>query len=129
MSSSSSPPSTGASNAPVSLQGPSSSSNTRKRKAPRRRGGDEPLAQLVDLTEIKKRRKTTTRQRYNKAYARRCVNSAKEIIEWLVTVEKTGNLLQGVTEGPNHEYWWFDWQKKTLSAIMYVTFAILKDAN
>ena len=64
----------------------------KKRRAPRRRGGDEAVEQLVDLTEIRKRRKVTTDRRYNKKYAENNIRYAKQVVQWLVVVAKTSNL-------------------------------------
>ena len=83
----------------------------KKRKAPRRRGGDEAVAQLVDLTEISKRRRVTTDRRYNKKYAENNIRYVKEVIKWLVLVGKTSNLKSGLIVQPHHDGWWFDWQK------------------
>jgi len=77
----------------------------------RRRGGDEPLAQLVDLTETSKRRKVTTQNRYNKEYAANNLRYAKQVVEWLVLVGKISNLKSGLSIQPHHNGWWFDWQK------------------
>ena len=88
--------------------------SAKKRKAPRRRGGDEAVAQLVDLTEISRRRRVTTDTRYNQKYAENNITYAKEVIEWLVLVYlvgKTSNLKSGLNIQPHHDGWWFDWQK------------------
>ena len=89
-----------------------------KRKAPRRRGGDEAVAQLVDLTEISKRRRVTTETRYNKKYAENNIRYAKEVIKWLVLVGKTSNLKSGLIIQPHHDGWWFDWQKMMCAIIV-----------
>ena len=85
----------------------------KKRKAPRRRGGDEAVAQLVDLTEISKRRRVTTDRKCNKKYeyAENNIRYAKEVIKMLVLVGKTSNLKSGLVIQPHHYSWWFDWQK------------------
>ena len=69
----------------------------KKRKAPRRRGGDEPLAQLVDITEISKRRKVTTQNRYNKEYAANNLRYDKQVVGWLVLVGRISNLKSGLS--------------------------------
>lgn len=51
-------------NADLASSGSSSRITGKKRKAPCRRGGDEAVEQLVDLTEIRKRRKVTTDRLY-----------------------------------------------------------------
>ena len=43
----------------------------------------KPLAQLVDLTVVKKRRRKATRQRCNPACARLCIHSARESLNGL----------------------------------------------
>ena len=73
-------------------QDPHHESTGKKRKAPCRRGGDEAVEQLVDLTEIRKRRKVTTDRRYNKKYAENNIRYAKQVVQWLVVVAKTSNL-------------------------------------
>ena len=95
----------------ASSESSSRSITGRKRKAPRRRGGDEPLEQLVDLTEIRKRRKVTTQNRYNKNYAANNLRYAKQVVQWLVLVGRISNLKSGLTIQPHHDGWWFDWQK------------------
>ena len=95
----------------ASSESPSRSITRKKRRAPRRRGGDEPLAQLVDLTEISKRRKVTTQNRYNKEYAANNLRYAKQVVEWLFLVGKISNLKWGLSIQPHHDGWWFDWQK------------------
>ena len=82
-----------------------------KGKAPRRRGGDEAVAQLVDLTEISKHQRVTTDTRYNQKYAENNIRYAKEVIKRLVLVGKTSNLKSGLVIQPHHYSWWFDWQK------------------
>ena len=95
----------------ASSESSSRSIASKKRRAPRRRGGDEPLEQLVDLTEIRKRRKVTTQNRYNKNYAANNLRYAKQVVQWLVLVGKISNLKSGITIQPHHDGWWFDWQK------------------
>ena len=90
----------------------------KKRRAPRRRGGDEALAQIVDLTEIRKRRKVTTHNRYNKTYAANNLRYAKQVVQWLVLVGKISNLKSGLTIQPHHDGWWFDWQKMMCAIIV-----------
>ena len=111
---SSSPSSASAADPNINAASSESSSRSitgKKRRAPRRRGGDEPLAQLVDLTEISKRRKVTTQNRYNKEYAANNLRYAKQVVEWLVLVGKISNLKSGLSIQPHHNGWWFDWQK------------------
>ena len=79
-------------NADLASSGSSSRITGKKRKAPCRRGGDEAVEQLVDLTEIRKRRKVTTDRRYNKKYAENNIRYAKQVVQWLVVVAKTSNL-------------------------------------
>jgi len=104
-------PNADAASSESSSESSSGSITGRKRKAPRRRGGDEAVAQLVDLTEISKRRKVTTARRYNKKYAENNIRYAKAVVQWLVLVGRTSNLKSGLTIQPHQEGWWFDWRK------------------
>ena len=101
----------------------------KKRKAPRRRGGDEAVAQLVDLTEISKRRRVTTETRYNTKYAENNIRYAKAVIQWLALVGKTSNLISGLIIQPHHDGWWFDWQKINKIADDVCDFVVPKGAN
>ena len=65
----------------------------------------------MDLTEIRKRRKVTTQNRYNKEYAANNLRYAKQVVEWLVLVGRISNLKSGLSIQPHHDGWWFDWQK------------------